>query len=190
MSSSEDPSTPKPATEFTRTWRYKLGLAMIVLGNAAILVGALISFAGVGASTVGALVIGGEIVSLASIVFLGKEGFSAIKSKAFAFVKGGYAASVGPTRHYIGIALLCTHVVGSYVVAVYLWDVFGASAADTPPPVVWGLDFAQQESLMLWVFLISEISFVISLYVLGADWWGRVRKVFVWQEPDVQPASA
>ena len=49
------------------------------------------------------LVIGGEVVSLASIVFLGKEGFLAIKSKVFGAVKGGFVAQVGRTRHAVGI---------------------------------------------------------------------------------------
>ena len=45
-------------------------------------------------------------------------GFKAIKSKAFAFVKGGYAAPVGRTRHYVGITLLCASVVTTYTLSV------------------------------------------------------------------------
>ena len=132
----------------------------------------------------GVLIVGGELLSLSSIVFLGKEGFKAIKSKVFAFAKTGFTAPVGRTRHYIGIAMLCTNVLTSYIVAIYLWDAFGASTAEAPPPVIWGLDFAQQGSMVFWLFLIGEVSFLISLYVLGADWWGRVRNVFVWQKPE------
>jgi len=184
MSSSENKPAEKPATEFTRTWRYKVGLFMIIVGNAGILVGVLLSFVGVGAGTVGALVVGGEIVSLGSIVLLGKEGFKAIKSKAFAFVKAGFAAPVGKTRHYIGIALLCTSVLTTYLMMIYAWESFAAATAEAPAPVVWGLDVAQQGSLVFWVFLIGEICFLTSIYVLGADWWGRFQNIFVWQEPE------
>ena len=184
MNSSGNQSTEKTSADFTRTWRYKVGLAMIILGNGIILLALVMPALGAGAGTVGSMVLGGELISLASIVFLGKEGFKAIKSKVFAFVKESYTGAVGPTRHYIGIALIGTSVAASYITALYLWTVFGASAADTPPPIVWGLDFAQQESLVLWLFLIQEISFLVSIYVLGADWWGKLRNMVVWTDQE------
>ena len=67
MSDSEPKPTEKPAEDFTRTWRYKVGLTMIIGGNLGILLGALLGFVGVGAATIGALVVGGEIVSLATV---------------------------------------------------------------------------------------------------------------------------
>jgi hypothetical protein len=181
MTSPDNQSTASLDTDFTKTWRYKVGLAMIIVGNGIILLALVMPALGAGAGTVGSMVLGGEVISLASIVFLGKEGFKAIKSKVFAFVKESYTGAVGPTRHYIGIALIGTSVAASYITALYLWTVFGASAADTPPPIVWGLDFAQQESLVLWLFVIQEISFLASIYVLGADWWGKFRRIFVWE---------
>lgn len=181
MSASDNQSTEKLAKDFTRTWRYKVGLTMIIVGNAVILLAIVMPALGVGAGTVGAMVVGGEIVSLASIAFLGKEGFKAIKSKAFAFVKTSYTGPVGPVRHYIGIALLAINVVIHYIVALYLWDVFGASTAEGAAPVIWGLDFTQQEALISWLYLICEISFLSSIYVLGGDWWGKFRNLIVWK---------
>ena len=92
MSTAETKSPETLAEDFTRTWRYKVGLAMIIVGNGGIVVALLLPLVGAGAGTVGALVVGGEVVSLASIAFLGKEGFKAIKSKAFGVVKGGFVA--------------------------------------------------------------------------------------------------
>ncbi len=188
--SAENKSTETPTEDFTRTWRYKVGLAMIIVGNGGILVALLLPFVGVGAGTVGALVVGGEIVSLASIVFLGKEGFKAIKSKAFAFVKGGFVAPVGKTRYYVGIALLCTSVLTTYIMMIYAWESFAAATAEAPAPPVWGLDVAQQGSLVFWLFLIGELSFLISIYVLGADWWGKFRRIFVWEAADELSVSS
>ena len=183
MSASEDQSTEKLAEGFTRTWRYKVGLFMIIAGNGIILIGLLLSLLGVGASIVGAALLGGEVVSLASIAFLGKEGFNAIKSKAFAFVKSTYTGPVGKTRHTIGIALLCANVLTTFILALYAWDSFAGATPEGPHPIVWGLDMAQQASLLEWVFLIGEISFLVAIYVLGADWWGRFRRIFVWEAP-------
>jgi hypothetical protein len=115
---------------------------------------------------------------------LGKAGFKAIKSKFTGFIKAEYIKPVGPVRHYIGIVLLCTHVVVSYVLMLYAWDSFGLETPQGPHPIVWGLDLAQQESLVAWLFLIGEMSFLVSIYVLGADWWGRFRRIFVWEAPD------
>ena len=181
MSTPETKPSETPAEEFTRTWRYKIGLFMIIVGNGGILVALLLPLAGVGAGTVGALVVGGEIISLASIAFLGKEGFKAIKSKAFAFAKAGFVAPVGKTRYNIGITLLCASVLNTYIMAIYAWESFAATTAEDPTPVVWGLDVAQQGSLVFWVFLIGELCFLISIYVLGADWWGKFRSLFVWE---------
>ncbi|MDJ0957957.1 MAG: hypothetical protein QNI91_13900 [Arenicellales bacterium] len=181
MTSSADQSGATTVADFTQTWRYKVGLGLIIFGNLGILAAVLMGFVGLGAATVGALVVGGEIVSLASIVFLGKEGFKAIKSKAVAFVKTSYTAPVGKTRHYIGIALLCTSVLTTYIMMIYAWDAFAAATAEGPTAAVWGLDIAQQGDLVFSLFLTGEIAFLISLYVLGADWWGKFRRIFVWE---------
>ena len=184
-----DLSTEAPADDFTRTWRYKLGLTLIIVGHLGILVGVLGGFVGLGAATVGALVVGGEVVALTSIVFLGKEGFKAIKSKAVASVKAGYTAPVGKTRHYIGIALLLTNALTLYVMMIYAVQGFEAATVSGPAPAVWGLDVEQQNSLVLWLFLIGEISFLIGIYVMGADWWGKFRNIFVWEAAEESPAS-
>ena len=184
MSAAENPSTQNPGQDFTQTWRYKVGLFLIVVGNVGILVGVLLGFVGVGATTIGVLVVGGEIVSLASIVFLGKEGFKAIKNKVVVFARSTYTAPVGKTRHYVGIALLLTNVVTTYLMMLYAWDAFAIAATEGPTAAVWGLDIEQQGSLVLWLFLVGEISFLIGIYVLGAEWWGRFRRIFVWEAPE------
>lgn len=167
--------------DFTKTWRYKVGLFMIVVGNLGILFALAMPALGAGAGTVGAMVVGGEIVSLASIVFLGKEGFKAIKSKFVGAIKASYTGAVGKTRHYIGVALLCTNVLTTFILAFYAWGSFAAAKPEGPHPIVWGLDLAQQASMVEWIFLVGEMSFLVSIYVLGANWWGKLRRIFVWE---------
>ena len=184
MGASENQSTDTPHPDFTGTWRYKIGLTMIVGGNLGILFGLVTSALGARAGVVGAVVLGGELVSLASIIFLGKEGFKAIKAKFFSFVKASYTGTVNKTRHCIGITLLCTNVMTTFILAFYAWDSLGAATPQGPHPIVWGLDLAQQTTLVAWLFLIGEISFLLAIYVLGADWWGRFRKIFIWEAPE------
>ncbi len=181
MSTSETQSAETPAEDITGTWRYKVGLFMIIAGNGVIVLGLFLPMLGFSASVVGTAVLGGEVVSLGSIAFLGKEGFKAIKSKFFAFIGSGFAAEVGPTRHYIGIALLCTNVVTTYLIAAYAWVAFEATTPERPLPDIWGLNFAQQGDLVFWLLLIGEVSFLVAIYVLGAEWWGRFRNLFVWK---------
>ncbi len=181
MQTSDEQPAATQASDFTQTWRYKIGLGLIIIGHAGILLGVLGGFIGFGAATIGALVVGGEIVALASIVFLGKDGFIAIKNKIFAAAKATYTAPVGKSRHYIGVALLLTNVVTTYLMMIYAWDAFELASAEVPTPTVWGLDIVQQGSLVFWLFLIGEISFLVGIYVLGADWWGKFRRIFVWE---------
>ena len=183
MTSPDNQSTASPDTDFTKTWRYKVGFTMIIVGNLGILFALGMPALGAGTGTVGAMVVGGELVSLASIVFLGKAGFKAIKSKFVGAIKASYTGPTGKTRHYIGIALLCTNVLTTFILAFYAWDSFAAATPKGPHPIVWGLDLAQQASMVEWLFLIGEISFLIAIYVLGADWWGKFRRIFVWKKP-------
>ena len=174
----------KPAEDFTRSWRYKVGLGLFIFGHVILVLGLFSPVLGIGAGKAGAIVVGGEVIGLTSIAFLGKEGFKAIKAKLFGSLKAGYVAPVGRKRHYIGIALLCTGVLTTYITVLYAWAAFKATTPENPIPVIWGLEFAQQEALVIWLFLIGEISFLISIYVLGADWWEKFRNIFVWKDQE------
>lgn len=181
MTTPDTQSNGTPDPDFTKTWRYKVGFTMIVVGNLGILIAMFLPALGVGAGTVGAMVVGGEIVSLASIVFLGKAGFNAIKSKFLGFLKASYTGSVGRTRHYFGVALLLTNLLITAFLALYAADSMGAATPGGPHPIVWGLDLEQQKTMVTWLFLIDPIAFLLAIYVLGADWWGRFRRIFVWE---------
>ena len=183
MTSPNNPA--EPAAEFTRTWRYKFGLFLIIVGHLILLAGLALPFFGGGAGLVGVAVLGGEIMALSSIVFLGKEGFKAIKAKFFGAVKASYMAPVGRSRHYLGIVLLLTNALTTWIVAIYAGAAFGAITPENPLPLVWGLDHEQQDAMLLWLFLIGEISFLVGIYVLGANWWGKFRRLFVWEASEV-----
>ena len=182
MTTLENLSTQKLDEGFTRSWRYKIGLALIIGGHVILLIGLVLPFLGMGAAISGAVILGGEVTALASIVFLGKEGFKAIKAKMVGAVKASYTAKVGRARHYMGIILLCANVLTTYAIAAYAWIVFARITPSNPFPKVLGLSFDQQDDMVQWLFLAGEISFLLAIYVLGADWWGRFRNIFVWIE--------
>ena len=52
--STETQSSEKAPEDFTRTWRYKVGLFMIIVGNGVIVLGLFLPALGFGASVVGA----------------------------------------------------------------------------------------------------------------------------------------
>ena len=135
MSASENQSTEKLAEGFTRTWRYKVGLFMIVGGHVILLIGLVLPFLGMSAAISGAVILGGEVTALASIVFLGKEGFKAIKAKMFGAVKASYTAQVGRTRHFIGIILLCANALTTYTSSDYHRVLLVVEMAKGPPEI-------------------------------------------------------
>jgi hypothetical protein len=67
---------------------------------------------------------------------------------------------------------------------IYAWDAFAVATAEGPGAPVWGLDIAKQGDLVFWLFLIGELSFLVAIYVLGAEWWGKFRRIFVWEKPE------
>ena len=175
-------STQTTAEDFTRTWRYKIGLFMFIVGNLGVILAMPVGvFLGFGIATIGSIVVGSEVLATASIFFLGKDGFIAIKNKIVTAAKSSYTAPVSRTRHRIGIALLLTKVVTTYIMMIYAWDAFAIAGADGPAAPVWGLNIEEQGSLVWHLFLAGEISFLLSIYVLGADWWGRFRRIFIWE---------
>ena len=88
------------------------------------------------------------------------------------------------TRHYIGIILLCANVLTTYIFAAYAWVVFSKITAENPLPEIWGLSLDQQDTMVQWLFLAGEITFLLAIYVLGAEWWGKFRRIFVWIETE------
>ena len=187
MSNSETKPAEQLSADFTKTWRYKVGLFLIIIGNIGVFAAMPVGLAlGLGVATIGAIVLGSEILATASIFLLGKQGFIAIKNKIFATVKASYTAPVGRLRHRIGIVLLLTNVVTTFTMMIYAWDAFAAAKSEGPGAAVWGLDIAQQGDLVFYLFLIGELSFLIAIYVLGADWWGKFRNIFIWQGKENQ----
>ena len=166
--------------KFSNSWRYKVGLALIIVGHAALLVGfasPMLGFTGGFAAT---FAVGGEIISLLSIVFLGMEGFKRIKRKILGAIRGGFVSPVGRARHYIGIVLFTLNGVSVWIVLVLVLIIYSRATDEAPTPVVWGLDWKQQLIVTKYLLIGGEVAFVVSIYVLGARGWERLRRFVAW----------
>lgn len=179
------PSTPSTSNEdFTKTWRYKAGIFLFVGGQVVLVIGLMLPVLGLApkghVGIVGILALCGELTTISSIVFLGKDGFLAIKKKLFGAIKKDFEAPVGKARHYLGILLFCLNGIAAYVIVVYAWQAFSLATPEGIAPMVWGMNLEQQSKFVFYVFLTGELGFLASIYMLGADWWGRFRGLFVW----------
>ena len=132
MASANNQSTETPSTDFTKTWRYKVGLTMIIVGNLGILFALVMPALGAGTGTVGAWSWAARLVSLASIIFLGKAGFKAIKSKFVGAVKASYTGSVGKTRNKCQCRIW-----GHPILAVILVAIWAATGNELGSKILW-----------------------------------------------------
>jgi len=149
-------------------WRFKLGLFFFVGGWICPLFIPLVSVLDLPDDTKtllsGFLLIGApEIFSVVSIIILGKSGFNYIKSKTFAFLKKAVPqAEVSRMRYRFGLFMLLLHV-------IYANLTFYA------PDFILG--YAEHSLTMN---LIADFLFIVTLFVLGGDFWEKLRALFLY----------
>ena len=113
---------------------------------------------------IGLLTVGGpEVLALLAVAILGKEAFDLIADKAKSYLaKLMPHGSVGKTRYKIGLVLFLLPIVPTYVqgyMPVFLPD---ASPA------------------RLYVNMCADLMFITSLFVLGGDFWDKLRALFIY----------
>ena len=166
-------------------WRIKLGTAMFtipfVMFLGAPIVVPLLGLTGTqAAAVIGGVIVAAEVIWFASIPLLGKEGFFAMKKKAFSFLK----LKEGPiteSRHSLGVWLFCLGLGGQlllHAVMIVAYSIVGAH----PERVLLGMDFNQQMAVYFSLLVLCVLSLIAGVYALGADFAGRLRGMFVWSE--------
>jgi hypothetical protein len=149
-------------------WRFKLGLLFFVLGWICPLFVPFVTSSDLPTETKallsGLLFLGApEIFSVISIVFLGKTGFNFIKSKIFYFLKQAVPrGEVSRMRYKLGLFMLLFH-------AIYANLIFYA------PNVIIG--YSEYHITMN---LVAEFLFLVTLFVLGGDFWEKLRALFIY----------
>lgn len=106
-----------------------------------------------------------EVGSFIAVSILGKPGYDWLKARAFGLFKSAIlTADVGPVRYYTGLSILCT---------LLLLGIIEPYVSDLLPP-------ALQINRRLYMGVADAI-FVGNLFVLGGDFWDKLRALFVYE---------
>lgn len=157
----------------------------LYLGIALLLLSCLIPFLGLSVATlnlpvalkgaiIGLLAVGGpEIVAIAAIALLGKEAFELITSKILALLSRlAPRGSVSKTRYTLGLVLFLITFIPTYIMGY-----FPHLLPDATPA-------------RLYVSISADLLFVVSLFVLGGDFWDKMRSLFVYEAKAQFPPSS
>jgi hypothetical protein len=148
-------------------WRLKLGVSLLGLSIALPVLGVpLVAVIGLSAATVatvsGVLLVGAEVLGLVSVAVMGKSGYAYIKNRVFGFLKQyGPPAEVSRTRYTIGLVMFAVPIVFGWL-APY--------AADLVPGY---------PGNVLTYAIVGDLLLLVSLFVLGGDFWDKLRAMFI-----------
>src|SRR5215210_4436233 len=158
-------------------WRSKVGIAllasMILLWLLIPIEAALKMSAGTIAATTAGIAIANKIILLLAIAVMGKPGFQELKGRAFGYVKHlAPATTVSPARYTIGLVMFCLPFVQGLL-------------------ETWASHLAPQfVANRLWVDLAMDAMLIASVFVLGGNFWDKIRALFVREARTVFPEDA
>jgi hypothetical protein len=149
-------------------WKLKLGLAMFIVSMLIPLLGIPI-ITGLSLSTTltttisGAMLMAGEVLGVSSIAVMGKPGFAYIKARVAGIIKQyGPPQTVSRKRYSIGLFMFLLPILFGWTMPY---------AAEYIP----GLS----EHLLIYA-LTGDIILIISLFVLGGDFWDKLSSLFIY----------
>jgi hypothetical protein len=143
-------------------WRFKVGIALIALTALTWLLipiqAALGMSAGTIATTVAGIAISNKVIILLAIAVMGKVGFQELKAKLFH--KLTPPVKVGPMRYRIGLVMFCLPL---------LQGLLETWASHIAPQLV---------ANRLVVDIVMDVMLIASLFVLGGNFWDKLRALF------------
>jgi hypothetical protein len=152
------------------SWRLKSGVAVFLLSIVLPVFG-LIALPSLGlsgamtASVSGALLLVSEALGVSGVAIMGKPGYLYIKRRVFGFLKQyGPPKEVSRRRYNTGLVLFCVPIAFGWL-SIYLVD-WIPGFADYPLAYALGGDFI----------------LLLSLFVLGGDFWAKLRALFVYSD--------
>ena len=162
----------------TAGWRIKLGVALfglsIVLPVLGIPLAALMGLSAATVATIsGALVVGAELLGVTAVAIMGKSGYAYIKNRVFGFLKQhGPPAKVSRTRYTIGLVMFSMPIIFSWLTP-YLTDFLPSYPGNE-------LIYA----------LVGDLPFLASFFVLGGEFWDKLRALFIHEATVVFPKTS
>ncbi|MBW2428443.1 MAG: hypothetical protein JRF56_05745, partial [Deltaproteobacteria bacterium] len=148
-------------------WRFRLGLTILIVGWLSPLLIPLVTASSLAtrwkAIFSGLLAVGiPEVFTVLAVATIGKSGYNLIKERIFSFLKKhGPPDRVSPTRYRIGLVMFILPV---------LFGWLGPYGAHRIPGY---------EAHRLVVSVIGDLMFVASFFVLGGDFWDKIRALFI-----------
>lgn len=148
-------------------WRLKLGITLFGLSIALPVLGVpLVASMDLSSTIVttisGALLAGAEVLGIAAVAVMGKSGYAYIKNRVLGFLKQyGPPSEVSRTRYTIGLVMFSVPIVFGWL-APYAADLI---------PGYSGNEFTYA--------VVGDMLLLISLFVLGGDFWDKLRALFI-----------
>ena len=147
-------------------WRFKLGMVIFVLAFAIWLLVPLMAALNASGTTLAALsgivFIANKVLLLAVVAVMGKPGFQQLRRHVFGYVAMlAPAPEVGPLRHALGLVMFGLPLLTTFLEPYddYIWPALLAHG--------WQVE------------LMSDLIFVASFFVLGGNFWDKIRALFV-----------
>ncbi len=168
-----------------KNWRYRLGLTLFfgafpIFFATPVVIPMLGLSTGESAALIGGILLAVEVLWLASIPFLGKEGFKVVKQRTFGWFKLS-SAPVSRPRHQFGVTLLLGSILLDVLLNLIMVGTdFLVQGADVPTKQLLGLSFSQQATVYITIQALTTVGIVVALFVLGGDFWERLKKAFEW----------
>jgi hypothetical protein len=159
------------------SWRFPAGVAIFALGFCAPLAIPLVTASGLPpgwkAVISGALAVGvPEVMMVIATAVMGKEGFAELKRRLGRFFgRYGPPDTVGPTRYRIGLVMFAVPLLLGWLGPYLHHHLPGFDSH----PMVWHLG--------------GDLMLFASLFVLGGDFWDKLRSLFVQGAKAVFPGS-
>ncbi len=171
------PQDDAAAPPLRKDWKRRLGIGLVIYSVVPLLTIELVALLPLDTAeivTLGAVYIGsGELAFLAAVALLGRPFIQSVKDKIkdFFFSKKPAAPPrpIGKLRHGLGIALLVGSLIPYYAaIAILLFTRSRETEART----------------LLYLLLSGEALFLTSLFVLGGEFWERLKRLFEWPGKD------
>lgn len=149
-------------------WRLTLGIGMLLLSIITPLAGiptvtSLDLSATMKSTLSGGLLIGAEVLGVLAIAVMGKPGYVYIKSRVFGFLKR-YSPpdEVSRSRYTIGLVMFFVPILFAWI-SIYAADYIPGFSQNPLPYAIGG-----------------DLLLLVSLFVLGGDFWDKIRALFVY----------
>jgi hypothetical protein len=111
-----------------------------------------------------------ELFMIIAVAILGKEGFAFLRSKLGRFLKPlAPPDEVSKKRYNVGLVLFCIPLIFAFL-SPYL-----------------NLKFHFFEDIPFYINLIGDIMFITSVFVLGGNFWDKLRALFIYGAKVVLP---